>query len=171
MKKPRAAPARMEDRATEWIAATRPFTVRRRVTWGECDPAGVVYVVNYCEYLISVANLFYAHLLGEAVEHARSRHRFETPVKALSMVFDRSLRTGDIFQARVAVTAVRRRSFDLNVEATDERGESVFSAVLSPICIARGERRAIEIPAEFREALQRHLTRAQAPAPPRLNDL
>ncbi|RKE36360.1 acyl-CoA thioesterase FadM [Paraburkholderia sp. BL23I1N1] len=139
---------------SEWLVSGRPFVVRRQVRWGECDPAGVVYTVNFSEYAVAVANRFYAYLLGGPVEAAKDDNGFGTPIKALSFVFNRSLRPDEFFDMCVTVTGVRERSFDLSVEATDMSGASVFSAKLSPICIARSERRSIPIPPVFRAKLQ-----------------
>jgi acyl-CoA thioesterase FadM len=139
---------------SEWLVNERPFTVRRCVKWGECDPAGVVYTVNFSEYVISVSNRFYAYLLDASLESAKSQHAFGTPVKALSFVFNKSLRPDDLFDMSVNVVGVRERSFDLAIEATDMSGDSVFSAKLSPICIARPERRSIAIPPQFKSKLQ-----------------
>ncbi len=36
---------------TEAVLADTPFVVRRRVKWGECDPAGVVYTPSFSEYV------------------------------------------------------------------------------------------------------------------------
>ncbi len=33
--------------STEHVVADTPFTVRRMVKWGHCDPAGVVYTVVF----------------------------------------------------------------------------------------------------------------------------
>ena len=33
----------MNMKCMEYVARTLPFTVRRTVKWGDCDPAGVVY--------------------------------------------------------------------------------------------------------------------------------
>lgn len=38
--------------STEHVLSQLPFVVRRRVKWGECDPAGVVYTVTFSEYVI-----------------------------------------------------------------------------------------------------------------------
>jgi acyl-CoA thioesterase FadM len=140
--------------SSEWLISERPFVVRRCVKWGECDPAGVVYTVNFSEYVISTANRFYAFLLlGAPVERAKDTEGFGTPVKALSFVFNRSLRPDELFDMSVAVMDIRERSFDLAIEGTTMAGEGVFSATLSPICIARSERRSIAIPAAFRNCL------------------
>jgi acyl-CoA thioester hydrolase len=138
---------------SEWLLSESPFVVRRRVKWGECDPAGVVYTVNFSEYVISIANRFYSYLLGSPTETAKDTSGFGTPVKALSMIFNRSLRPDECFDVSVSVGDVRERSFDLLMEATTEGGQSVFSAKLSPICIERRERRSIPIPPKFRERL------------------
>ena len=138
---------------SEWLISGQPFAVRRRVKWGECDPAGVVYTVNFSEYVISTANRFYAFLLGAPVEAAKDTQGFGTPVKALSFVFNKSLRPDELFDMSVAVMDVRERSFDLAITGTHVTGENIFSATLSPICIARSERRSISIPAEFRNRL------------------
>ncbi|WP_254699724.1 acyl-CoA thioesterase [Trinickia violacea] len=131
----------------------QPFVVRRCVKWGECDPAGVVYTVNFSEYVISLADRFYASLLGKPVESGKNGLGFGTPVKALSFVFNRSLRPDVHFDMTLNVTEVRERSFDLAIEATDLDGNAVFSAKLSPICVARAERTSIPIPPAFRARL------------------
>lgn len=46
--------------ATEQVLSERPLVIRRRVKWGDCDPAGVVYTPMFSEYVISAAELFTA---------------------------------------------------------------------------------------------------------------
>jgi acyl-CoA thioesterase FadM len=142
---------------SEWLVSEHPFVVRRCVKWGECDPAGVVYTVNFSEYVIALANRFYAYLLGGSLESVKREHEFGTPVKALSFVFNQSLRPDELFDMQLTVTDVRERSFDLTVEAVDLSGASVFSAKLSPICVARPERRSIAIPPVLRAKLLERL--------------
>ena len=138
---------------SEWLISGQPFVVRPRVKWAECDPAGVVYTVNFSEYVISAANRFYAFLLGAPVEPGKDAQGFGTPVKALSFVFNKSLRPDELFDMSVAVTDGRERSFDLAITGTGVTGETIFSATLSPFCIARSERRSIAISVEFRNRL------------------
>jgi acyl-CoA thioesterase FadM len=54
---------------------------------------------------------------------------------------------------KVDVVDVRDRSFELAIEASDEAGENVFSAKLTPVCVKRPERLSIAIPQVFREQL------------------
>jgi len=41
--------------STEHIISAIPLVIRRRVKFGDCDPAGVVYTVTFGEYVISAA--------------------------------------------------------------------------------------------------------------------
>jgi len=140
--------------STEHVTGTQPFTIRRTVKWGDCDPAGVVYTVVFGEYVISAAELFYRHLFGEGPQHAKDRHGFGTPTRGLTFDFQRSLRPDEQFDVEVAVDEIRSRTYTLVMHGRTLAGETVFIARLTPICVARGERRAIDMPPVLREALQ-----------------
>ena len=43
--------------SVEHVVSTHPFTVRRRIRWGDCDPAGVVYTGRFVEYLLGAVDL------------------------------------------------------------------------------------------------------------------
>jgi acyl-CoA thioesterase FadM len=137
----------------EYLISERPLTVRRRVKWGECDPAGVVYTATFADYVICAAELFYGALFGTTPQRAKREQEFGTPSRALSFDFIRSLRPDEDFDMTVRVADVRSRTYVLDVTAATPQGETIFKAQLTPVCVARPERRSIEIPADFRQAL------------------
>ncbi|MFP9065812.1 hypothetical protein ACLI1X_16610, partial [Enterococcus faecalis] len=59
------------------------------------------------------------------------------------------------------VQEVRTRTYTLRVHGT-ARGAPAFDAVLTPICVARGERRAIAVPDALRDALLSYQACTQA---------
>lgn len=138
----------------EQVVSEVPLIVRRRVKWGDCDPAGVVYTVTFSEYVLSTADLFYGALFGTTPQRAKREQAFGTPTRALSFDFRRSLRPDDDFETTVTVADVRSRSFVLDFTGRTLEGETVFVARLTPVCVAPGERRAIEIPPPLRQALE-----------------
>jgi acyl-CoA thioesterase FadM len=142
--------------STEHVMSELPFVVRRRVKWGECDPAGVVYTVSFSEYVISAAELFYGALFETTPQRAKQEQGFGTPSRALAFDFQRSLRPDDEFDMTVTVADIHRRTYVLDITGRTPHGEVVFIAKLTPVCVARHERRSIEIPDAFREALQRY---------------
>lgn len=141
----------------ESVVSEVPFIVRRTVKWGDCDPAGVVYTVTFGEYVISAANLFYNHLLDARSADFKRAYGFHTPTRALEFDFRRALWPDEAFEMTVSVHDIRSRTYALKVMGhTAADGEDVFCALLTPVCIARDERRAINIPPPFRAALERH---------------
>jgi acyl-CoA thioesterase FadM len=142
---------------TEAVVAAAPFTVRRRVKWGECDPAGVVYTPSFSEYVISTAELFYESLFGGPPQRTKDELGFGTPTRGLTFDFRRSLWPDESFDISVAVESIGTRSFTLVMTARmSEGGETAFIGRLTPICVRRGSRDAISVPATLREALEQY---------------
>jgi acyl-CoA thioester hydrolase len=152
--------------STEHVIGTAPLVIRRRVKWGDCDPAGVVYTVTFAEYVISAAELFYGSLFDTTPQRAKDEFGFGTPTRALAFDFRGSLRPDDEFDMTVTVADIRTRTYVLNIAARTMEGADVFHADLTPICVARDERRSIVIPESFRAALERY----RAACPPTAAD-
>jgi acyl-CoA thioester hydrolase len=144
---------------TDAIVSNVPFKVRRRVRWGECDPAGVVYTPVFGEYVIATAELFYGCLLGDSPQRAKSVLGFGTPTRAMDFDFRISLRPDDEIDIVVDVLYIREHTFRLRMTAYKSESEVAFVAHLVPVCVARSERRSIPVPEELRKALE--LYRAQ----------
>jgi len=150
--------------STERVISRTPFVVRRRVKWGDCDPAGVVYTVTFGEYVISAAELFYGMLFEATPQRMKDEQGFGTPSRALAFDFRASLQPDDEFDMRVTVDEIRQRTFVLDITAMTARGEIAFIAKLTPICVVRGERRAIPVPDALRRALSSYRAACAAAA-------
>ena len=140
----------------EYVLQEIPFVVRRRVRWGDCDPAGVVYTGVFGDYVISAVELFYEYLLGSPATQARAIHGFGTPTRALDFDFRSWLVPDDDFDMAVTVREVRTRSYVLDIAARKPDGREVFYARLTPVCVSRTGRRAIAIPGVLREKLENY---------------
>jgi acyl-CoA thioesterase FadM len=150
--------------STEYVVGTTPFVVRRRVKFGECDPAGFVYTVVFGEYAVSAAELLYGSLFGSTPQRVRNEIGLDTPTRALEFDFRNSLRPDDEFDMTVTVADIRTRTYVLAIDARTPAGVDVFRAVLTPICVARDVRHAIKIPPAFRIALEQYRTACAASA-------
>lgn len=140
----------------EYVSSRRPFVVRRRVRWGDCDPAGVVYTGKFSEYLLGAVMLFFAELGGGHYSKWIESIGVDTPCKGMELAFHRALWPEDAFDLTCTVRAVRESSFDIAVEATRPDGSPVFSGRFSPICIGRDVRKRVPIPAALLDALAPH---------------
>jgi acyl-CoA thioesterase FadM len=142
--------------ATEYTVSAIPLVVRRRVKWGECDPAGVVYTVAFSEYVMSAAELFYGSLFETTPQRAKKEQGFGTPSRALDFDFRLSLRPDDEFEMTIGVVDIRSRTYVLEITGRTATGDVAFVARLTPVCVARDERRSIESPPNFRKALEHY---------------
>ena len=143
--------------ATEYVSSLRPFTVRRRVRWSECDPAGVVFAGNFSIYLHNAVALFRTEMLGG----------FTAPAKAISLVFHRALWPDEEFDMAVYVSAVRNSTIEFRVIATTGGGrirrEKVFDGTVTAIFIKKTERKSAPLPASTRKLAEAYAKRCPIP--------
>jgi acyl-CoA thioesterase FadM len=150
----------------EYVASPSPFTVRRIVRWTECDPAGVVYLGNFPEYLISAVHLFRDRLFGTGwIATDRSRG-YQAPGKAISMAFQSSLWPDDVFDMAIYVGPLRRRTMSLLVQARRvDDGRKVFAGRVTSIFVTMDDReKTLGIPDTIRSELNRYSAANPAPA-------
>lgn len=144
--------------STESVISVNPFTIRRLVRFGDCDPAGVVYTVRFSDYVVSAMDLFLSELIGGP--YLERLEGLDTPIKALNFVFSAPLRPNDAFDMVVTVREIRSRTFDLAIAASLPGGKRAFDALVTPICVATdGERRAVTLPPHLRDLLSHYQQR------------
>lgn len=88
----------------------------------------------------------------------------DTPMKALNFEFRSALEPEQVFDMTCRVVDIRTRTFQLDILARTaaDAPREVFVARLTPIIVARGERRAVEIPAFLYSRLQDYRARTEA---------
>ncbi len=148
---------------SEKMISTLPVMVRRRVKFGECDPAGVVYTPIFSEYALSAYQWFLQAMLGEPMFAAMKRIGFDSPIKALTFEFRNMLVIEQVFDMTCRVTDIRTRTFDVEItgRSTTEKPHDIYViASITPIMLSRSERRSIEIPAELRQKLEAYRSSA-----------
>lgn len=139
---------------TEVVVSTLPFTVRRYVRWGECDPAGVVYTGRFTDYLISAVTLFHEHLMGAFAEICRKRLGSETPCKGLTLTSHHALRPNEVFDMHASVGQIRISSYDIHLKATLSDRTPMLAGSFGPICLPSDSRPSLPIPLDLHQRLQ-----------------
>lgn len=149
---------------SEKMISTMPVIIRRRVRFGECDPAGVVYTPVFSEYAISAYQWLMSVLLGGPMIGEIWRSGYDSPMKALTFEFRNMLVPEQVFDMTCRIADIRSRTFDIEItgRSTTETPHDIFVARLTPIMVARAERRSIEIPAALRSSLQDYRTQSEA---------
>lgn len=146
---------------TERLLSDQPVTIRRRVAWGECDPAGVVYTPRFTDYLVA-AYAWFDRLVLAPVK-AKNGDNWSTPIKALSLEFSRVLRPADRFDMKVTLLTVKSRTFDLEISAYDSAGLVHFRGQLTPIFVDTSFH-SMAMPPQITDALVAYQERCLASA-------
>lgn len=141
--------------ATERLLSRAPVVVRRRVIWGECDPARVVYTPRFGDYLASAFGWFVRVVLDDLLQ-LEDGTSIGTPMKALALEFHRTLKVDDFFDMSVQVGDIRRRTFDVLITARSPAGDIHFTGRLSPILIKGSTFEPVELTDAIRSALERY---------------
>ena len=140
-----------DDRSNERLLSHCPVIVRRRVSWGECDPAKVVYTPRFADYLAAAYFWFGRIVLADTLK-LNDGSRLATPMKALTLEFHHVLRPDDLFDMTVGVVEIRTRTFDVLVTARSPDGAPRFVGRMTPIAIDANFH-GVPLPPSARDAL------------------
>ena len=151
-----------DDDLGERLISRAPVVVRRRVLWGDCDPAQVVYTPRFADYGASAVQWFWRVVLGAERPELVSEGLI-TPIKHMTFTFEHVLKPGDLFDMTVYLSAIRNRTFDLLIDARGRDGSPRFAASFTPILVSTQSYVSKPIPPSVREALETYRGRFTAP--------
>jgi len=142
---------------SEVLIGKVPVTVRRRVRWGECDPAGVVYTPRFVDFAVAAADWFVRVALGFVDRPHPLHQQIVYPMRSMSFDFTSFLAADDEFEMVVLVSAISSRTYTLDVAATRlDRETLIFRAQMTSVCFDQGLGRAVELPDPVRAGLERY---------------
>ena len=146
---------------TEKLISTMPVVIRRRVRFGECDPAGIVYTPEFSHFALSAYHWFMYVMLGGPMLTQLRKKGWDSPIKALTFEFRNMLEPDQVFDMTCRIMAIRSRTFDVEIhgQSTTEKPHDIFVAKLSPIMVDPVTKRSVAIPAELRKDLEDYQAR------------
>jgi acyl-CoA thioesterase FadM len=151
----------MEERGRDGVT-TQPAAARssrnswvfeRRVKWGECDPAGVVYTPRFSDFVAEAHLAFFEYLFGAPPYELLLPQHLALPAKALSLEFKQSLWPNERFSIDVCIADIRTHTYDLGITARALDGSELFTAKFTLICLNRDIKKAVALPEFIREKL------------------
>jgi 4-hydroxybenzoyl-CoA thioesterase len=140
-----------------------PITIARRVRFGDCDPAGIVFTPRYAEFVFDAAEIWLERVMGLPVHAQLAGTETATPVRSISVDLRLSLRPGESFACQVFVEAIGRTSFRLLV--VGRRGDGRLSFVGRMTCVATDRSRRVTEPLSpaYRAVLTDYQARSGTP--------
>lgn len=127
--------------------------LRRRVNWGECDPAGIVYTPRFAEYVAEAHLAFFEHVFSAPPYEVFGPLQMALPAKALAIEFRRSLRPNEWFELQIVVGEIRTRTYTLDMTARVDSRTALFVATITLICLDRTSNRGVPLPQFVRSRL------------------
>lgn len=149
----------------EAVLSRQPFRLLRTVRWNECDPAGIVHAGRYGDYVYSVADLFLDQVWDGDARAAKRAYGVRTPVRRLTIDFERSLNPGDRMVLGAAITSCGHSALTLAVEGFAPNGARAFAAEVLFVCVDLNGGRAIAWPPWLRTAIETAASSTSAPTP------
>jgi 4-hydroxybenzoyl-CoA thioesterase len=136
---------------------SRRFERRRRIRFGQCDPAGIVF---YPEYLVMFNGLVEDWItdgLGIGYRHLVIERRVGLPTVRLEADFKAVSHLGDAVTLSLDVERLGQRSLTLNLRCTGQGGDDDVRMQLRQVIVTTSlqTHRSIDIPADLRAAVER----------------
>lgn len=128
---------------------TRTF----QLSYGDCDPAGIVYYANYFRWMENVHTTWW-HEIGERIDQLQERYGVGLVTRHTGCEFTAPARTFDTVRAELWAASVGNTSFRMRVDFTlVDTGVPVAVGDLTLVSIDPNGR-AAPLPQALRERLE-----------------
>jgi len=131
------------------------FIEERKILFGECDPAGILYTPRICEYVVESALLFLTTILEQPFERYIFSQSMSLPARNLDVDFLRPLTWDDRINLYASVADVRKHAYTIEIAAINAQGEPAFRGRITQVCVSTDRKSITPIPAKLRAALER----------------
>jgi YbgC/YbaW family acyl-CoA thioester hydrolase len=132
-----------------------PFIHRRRVKWGESDPARIAYTARFLDFAMDAIEAFLQDRLGAGFYELNLDHGVGTPFVHVEIDFRSPLTPRDTLETEVRLARLGGGSLTFAVKG--RVGERIaFEGKMVSACVdVSGEKmRPVKVPDHFREKLE-----------------
>jgi 4-hydroxybenzoyl-CoA thioesterase len=133
------------------VAAT--FFRERLIRFSHCDPAGIVYFVNFFDMVGGVVEDWFRDAVGLAFQEMHLERRIGFPIVKTGCEFFRPAHLGDTLRLELAIARLGRSSIEFVVRGLVD-GEEKFSARHKVALVSLDSWRPLPIPEDMRAKMQ-----------------
>ncbi len=131
----------------------RPLRVSRTVSWGHCDPAGIIYTPRVLDYAMETLEIWNGEVLGVTWIKLNKELSMGFPTVRAELDFLKPPAVDDVMTLKLDVLEVGRCSLTTRVTGQDDAGEEFFRVRLVSCLISIPEYTPKEIIPEFRRRI------------------
>lgn len=128
------------------------MTSRRIATWGECDPAGIVYTPRFADWTVEALELLFSSTLGMPWVQLHRSLGLGSPMVSLKIDFTGSVRPGDEVDIHLRVVKVGRTSLTAGITGS-VHGKQCFKSEITTVFVDAKTNVPAPIPQSIRERL------------------
>jgi 4-hydroxybenzoyl-CoA thioesterase len=129
------------------------FTTERKIRFSHCDPAGIVYFVNFFDMVGGAVEDWFSEALGADAHAELIRRRVGFPIVNTGCEFFRPCHLGDRLQLELVVARLGRSSIEFAVTGR-VAGDEKFRARHKVAMMSLDSQRAMPIPEDMRAKMQ-----------------
>ncbi|MFP6713422.1 MAG: thioesterase family protein [Rhodospirillales bacterium] len=130
-----------------------PFTTRRRILWGDCDPAGIVYTPRVFHYAIETVEEWMLAVLGHDWISFQNNLGLGTPTVQMGCRFMHPIRCGDWIELKLSIKKLGGASINYGIDGYNEDQQHCFE-VDQISCFVDAEKiEPVRIAEEFRDKI------------------
>ena len=133
-----------------------PVVYRRRVQWGEGDPAHIVYTPRFLDFVMEALEEWWRGVVGVDWYRLNMDLHMGAPVVHVELDFSASVKPGDLLHLTVLVERLGRASVTFVVDARLEDGSDRFRSRVIVSMVDNRRMQAMPVPPEFRERIERY---------------
>jgi len=144
-----------EDTPTDPVIVSHvPMVLRRRIRWGDCDPAGIVYTPRFTHFCIEAMETWFGEITGTSWYHLGRDMGLGTPLVHSEIAYKHPLWPGDVLDVTILSEGLGRATFGLKFEGRNGEGRHCFTGRFTAAFIRKSTMKAIGIPADFRTRME-----------------
>ena len=130
------------------------FTVKRKINFYDCDPAGILFYARLFEINHSV----YEDMINsfKLKENYWSTDKYVVPIIKTDGAYFKPLRSGETVTINLSVTLLKENSFELTYEWRDVSGELAAKARTVHVFVDKNKWKKVPISEEINKGLEVH---------------
>jgi 4-hydroxybenzoyl-CoA thioesterase len=132
------------------------FERERLIRFSHCDPAGIVYFVNFFDMVGGVVEDWFREAVGLPFQEMHLERRVGFPIVNTGCEFFRPARLGDTLRLELSIARLGRSSIEFVVSGSVD-GEEKFRARHKVAMVSLDTFRAMPIPDDMRAKMAAYL--------------
>jgi 4-hydroxybenzoyl-CoA thioesterase len=131
----------------------RTFVTERKIRFSHCDPAGIVYFVNFFDMVSGAVEDWFGEAIGLTFNEMHLQRRVGFPIVNTGCEFFRPCHLGDRLVLELAIAKLGRSSIEFEVTGRVE-GDEKFRARHKVAMMSLETLRALPIPVDMRVKME-----------------